>query len=79
MTYKANYDFLTLTQKAHIEAGEIRNALIDLVTEWTEKEMSAGGKLNIQYFLDEYPEWSHPELYDLIESTIERTAISCWD
>lgn len=59
------------------EQQEILSALRSSVSTWTENEIEAGNTPQLESFCEEYPEWDHQALIDIIAAEITRVARLC--
>jgi hypothetical protein len=55
----------------------IIEALKAAVSTWTENEIDAGNTPTLEGFCDQYSEWDHDALYDIIEAEMGRVARLC--
>lgn len=64
-------------ERVQADKEEILDTLKSVVSTWTENEIEDGNEPVFEHFLDEYKEWDHDALYDVIEAEMNRVKELC--
>lgn len=71
------YERKAFYEQVQEEQENIMEVLRASVSTWTENEIEAGNEPTLEEFCNQYSEWDHEALFEVIEAEMERVARLC--